>query len=46
MEIDFCLSSVPVEGEEIVWEPLITEEIFLVVPSVPSVIKPRKYPPV
>ena len=23
----------PIEGEEIIWEPLITEEIFLVVPS-------------
>lgn len=33
IEIDFCISSVPIEGEEIVWEPLITEEIFLVVPS-------------
>jgi DNA-binding transcriptional LysR family regulator len=31
-EIDFCISSVPIEGEEIVWEPLITEEIYLVVP--------------
>lgn len=33
MEIDFCISSVPIEGEEMVWEPLITEEIFLAVPS-------------
>lgn len=33
IEIDFCISSVPIEGEEIIWEPLITEEIFLVVPS-------------
>ena len=37
IEIDFCISSVPIEGEEIVWEPLITEEIFLVVPSVPFI---------
>ncbi|MGK0537467.1 LysR substrate-binding domain-containing protein, partial [Bacillus sp. 'calajunan'] len=33
IEIDCCISSVPIEGEEIMWEPLITEEIFLVVPS-------------
>lgn len=33
MEIDFCISSVPIEGPEIIWEPLITEELFLVVPS-------------
>lgn len=33
IEIDFCISSVPIQGEEIIWEPLITEEIFLVVPS-------------
>ncbi|KFN03435.1 LysR family transcriptional regulator [Bacillus clarus] len=33
MEIDFCISSIPIEGDEIVWEPLMTEEIFLVVPS-------------
>jgi DNA-binding transcriptional LysR family regulator len=31
-EIDFCLSSVPIAGTDIVWEPLITEEIYLVVP--------------
>lgn len=31
-EIDFCISSVPIEGEDIVWEPLMTEEIYLVVP--------------
>ncbi|RIW28451.1 LysR family transcriptional regulator [Bacillus salacetis] len=30
--IDFCISSLPVEGEEIVWEPLMTEEICLIVP--------------
>lgn len=32
LEIDFCISSVPIEGPEIVWEPLMTEEIFLIVP--------------
>jgi DNA-binding transcriptional LysR family regulator len=32
LEIDFCISSVPIEGSEIVWEPLMTEEIFLIVP--------------
>ncbi|MEH7334932.1 LysR family transcriptional regulator [Neobacillus drentensis] len=31
-EIDFCISSVPIEGDELVWEPLITEEIYLIVP--------------
>ncbi|MGG1677983.1 LysR family transcriptional regulator [Neobacillus sp. NRS-1170] len=31
-EIDFCISSVPMEGDELVWEPLITEEIYLIVP--------------
>ena len=31
-ELDYCISSVPIEGEEIRWEPLITEEIFLIVP--------------
>lgn len=31
-DIDFCISSVPIEGEELVWEPLITEEIYLIVP--------------
>jgi DNA-binding transcriptional LysR family regulator len=31
-EIDFCISSVPIDGSDIVWEPLITEEIYLVVP--------------
>jgi DNA-binding transcriptional LysR family regulator len=30
--IDFCISSLPVEGDEIVWEPLMTEEICLIVP--------------
>ncbi|MDN3018177.1 LysR family transcriptional regulator [Paenibacillus sp. BSR1-1] len=32
-EIDFCISSMPMEGDELVWEPLITEEIYLIVPS-------------
>ncbi|WP_223595705.1 LysR family transcriptional regulator [Neobacillus bataviensis] len=31
-EIDFCISSVPMEGDELVWEPLITEDIYLIVP--------------
>ncbi|MFP5114581.1 LysR family transcriptional regulator [Bacillaceae bacterium C204] len=31
-EIDFCISSVPIEGTEIIWEPLMTEEIYLIVP--------------
>ncbi|MFJ8514164.1 LysR family transcriptional regulator [Lysinibacillus xylanilyticus] len=31
-ELDYCISSVPIEGEDIRWEPLITEEIFLIVP--------------
>jgi DNA-binding transcriptional LysR family regulator len=31
-EIDFCITSVPIEGTNLVWEPLITEEIFLLVP--------------
>lgn len=31
-ELDYCISSVPIEGEGIRWEPLITEEIFLIVP--------------
>ncbi|BCB02602.1 LysR family transcriptional regulator [Bacillus sp. KH172YL63] len=32
-EIDFCISSIPLEDDEdIVWEPLMTEEIFLIVP--------------
>jgi DNA-binding transcriptional LysR family regulator len=32
LEIDFCISSVPIEDPEIVWEPLMTEEIYLIVP--------------
>jgi DNA-binding transcriptional LysR family regulator len=31
-KIDFCISSLPVEGNDIVWEPLMTEEICLIVP--------------
>ncbi|KON70653.1 LysR family transcriptional regulator [Peribacillus butanolivorans] len=31
-EIDYCISSVPIEGPDIKWEPLIKEEIFLIVP--------------
>ncbi|WHY66029.1 LysR family transcriptional regulator [Neobacillus sp. SuZ13] len=31
-EIDFCISSVPIEGTDIVWEPLMTEEVYLIVP--------------
>ena len=31
-EIDYCISSVPIEGADIRWEPLITEEIYLIVP--------------
>ncbi|MEH7414663.1 LysR family transcriptional regulator [Neobacillus drentensis] len=31
-EIDFCISSVELVGNDIVWEPLMTEQIYLVVP--------------
>jgi DNA-binding transcriptional LysR family regulator len=31
-EIDLCISSVPIAGRDLVWQPLITEEIFLIVP--------------
>ena len=31
-EIDYCISSVPIEGPDLRWEPLITEEIYLIVP--------------
>ncbi|MEH7374730.1 LysR family transcriptional regulator [Neobacillus drentensis] len=41
-EIDFCLSSVPIEGTDIVWEPLITEEIYLVVPPEHRLAKKEK----
>jgi DNA-binding transcriptional LysR family regulator len=30
--IDYCISSVPIEGPDIVWEPLMTEEVYLIVP--------------
>jgi DNA-binding transcriptional LysR family regulator len=32
-DIDFCISSVPIEGPELEWKPLLTEEVFLLVPS-------------
>jgi DNA-binding transcriptional LysR family regulator len=31
-EIDFCISSVPIEGVDLIWEPLIREEVYLIVP--------------
>ncbi|WP_251553950.1 LysR family transcriptional regulator [Neobacillus muris] len=31
-KLDYCISSVPIEGPDIVWEPLMTEEIYLIVP--------------
>lgn len=32
-EVDYCISSIPLDiDEDIVWEPLMTEEIFLIVP--------------
>jgi DNA-binding transcriptional LysR family regulator len=31
-EVDLCISSVPIMGPDIVWQPLMTEEIFLIVP--------------
>jgi DNA-binding transcriptional LysR family regulator len=31
-EIDLCISSIPIEGRDIEWKPLITEEIFLLAP--------------
>lgn len=30
-DIDFCISSVPIEGRDLVWKPLMTEEIYLLV---------------
>jgi DNA-binding transcriptional LysR family regulator len=30
--IDFCISSLPVEGPDLDWKPLMTEEVFLLVP--------------
>ncbi|MGF9975389.1 LysR family transcriptional regulator [Viridibacillus arvi] len=32
-DIDFCITSVPIEGPELEWIPLLTEEIFLIIPS-------------
>ncbi|GGA40171.1 LysR family transcriptional regulator [Paenibacillus physcomitrellae] len=32
-EIDFCITSLPIEGDHLIWEPLMTEEIFLLVPQ-------------
>ncbi|WP_211748599.1 LysR family transcriptional regulator [Paenibacillus sp. Marseille-Q4541] len=32
-EVDLCLSSVPIEGTEVEWEPMLEEEIYLLVPS-------------
>lgn len=31
-KIDYCLSSIPIDAPDIVWEPLITEEVYLIVP--------------
>ncbi|PEJ49332.1 LysR family transcriptional regulator [Bacillus sp. AFS002410] len=31
--IDLCISSLPIENEEIEWIPLIKEDIFLIIPS-------------
>lgn len=31
-EIDFCISSVPIIDSDTVWEPLVEEEIYLIVP--------------
>jgi DNA-binding transcriptional LysR family regulator len=31
-DIDFCISSIPVAGPDIEWRPLMTEEIFLIIP--------------
>jgi DNA-binding transcriptional LysR family regulator len=30
--LDFCISSLPIVGEDIEWKPLMTEEIFLLIP--------------
>jgi DNA-binding transcriptional LysR family regulator len=30
-EVDFCISSTPIQSPDIEWEPLFTEEIFLIV---------------
>lgn len=31
-KIDYCISSVPIKSPDIIWEPLITEEVYLIVP--------------
>ncbi|PAE17869.1 LysR family transcriptional regulator [Virgibacillus sp. 7505] len=31
-ELDFCISSVPIQAEDIEWQPLMTEEILLIAP--------------
>ena len=31
-KIDYCISSVPIESADIIWEPLITEEVYLIIP--------------
>ncbi|MFP7492879.1 LysR family transcriptional regulator [Terribacillus saccharophilus] len=31
-ELDFCISSVPIKGDDIKWQPLMTEEILLIAP--------------
>lgn len=31
-KIDYCISSVMIEDPQIIWEPLITEEVYLIVP--------------
>lgn len=31
-ELDFCISSVPIQDEDIEWQPLMTEEILLIAP--------------
>ena len=41
-EIDFCISSVEIVGSDIVWEPLMTEQIYLVVPPEHPLAKREK----
>ncbi|MUG72235.1 LysR family transcriptional regulator [Paenibacillus validus] len=31
-DIDFCISSIPIQGPDVEWKPLMTEEVFLLVP--------------
>lgn len=31
-DVDLCVSSIPIEGTDIEWKPLMTEEIFIIVP--------------